>query len=177
VTVDPPLRAAFPVCRTVLRHPLWLGLATALLAGGADRLSKWWILDVFDLPARSPVRLGSVLDLAMVWNRGVSFGLLAGDAAWHRALLAGFAVLVAIVLAVVLVRTRSAWTAIALGLVIGGAVSNAWDRLVYGAVADFLDFHIGGYHWYTFNVADAAITVGAALLIVDGLFRGGGQHR
>jgi signal peptidase II len=177
VTAGPPAEETRPVRGAILFRPLWLGLGTALIAGGADRLSKWWLLDVFGLPGHPPVQLGPVLNLVMVWNRGVSFGLFAGDAAWHRMLLAAFAVVVAAILAVVLVRTRSTWTAVALGLVIGGAVSNAWDRFAYGAVADFIDFHIGGYHWYVFNVADAAITVGAGLLIIDGLFRGGGQHR
>jgi lipoprotein signal peptidase len=177
VSADPSAEAARPARGVILCHPLWLGLGVALLAGGVDRLSKWWLVDVFGLPGHPPVQLGPMLNLVMVWNRGVSFGLLAGDADWHRAPLVGFALVVAAVLLVALLRTRSTWMAIALGLVIGGAVSNAWDRVTYGAVADFIDFHIGGYHWYTFNVADAAITVGAVLLIVDGLFRGGGQHR
>lgn len=156
---------------------LWLGLAVALLIAVLDRLSKWWLLDIYGLATRPPTRLGDYLNLVMVWNQGVSFGLLAGSASWHRLLLAGFAVIVSIVLAAALPRTRSTWTATALGLVIGGALSNAWDRLEYGAVADFIDVHIGLYHWYTFNIADVAISVGAALLIFDGLFRGAGQRR
>lgn len=156
---------------------VWLGIAVAVLAVAADRGSKFWILDVFALPDRPPVRMGDHLNLVMVWNQGVSFGLMAGNADWHRFMLAGFALAVSIVLGFVLARARSRWAAGALGLVIGGALSNAWDRVAYGAVADFLDFHIGAHHWYAFNVADAAITVGAGLLVWDGLFAGSGERR
>ena len=150
--------------------PFWYGFGVGVLALLLDRLSKWWLLEQFGIATRPPVRVAPFFNLVMVWNPGVSFGLLSGGADWQRFGLVGFAVVVAIVLIVWLVRARSVPVACALGLVAGGAVSNAWDRITYGAVADFFDFHVAGYHWYAFNIADAAITVGAALLLFDALF-------
>lgn len=148
---------------------LRLALATAALACAADRLSKWWLLDLFDLPVRGYVAVTPFLNLVMVWNRGVSFGLLAHDAALARYALAGFALAVAVLLLVWAGRSGTRFAAVALGLIAGGAVSNAIDRLLWGAVADFFDFHVAGYHWYAFNIADAAITIGVVLLLVSGV--------
>lgn len=148
---------------------LRLALAVAALACAADRLSKWWLLDMFDLPARGHVAVTPFFNLVMVWNRGVSFGLLAHDAPLARYALAAFALGVAVFLLVWAARSGARWTAVALGLVAGGAVSNAIDRLLWGAVADFFDLHAAGYHWYAFNIADAAITIGVVLLLVSGV--------
>lgn len=148
---------------------LRLALAVATLAVAADRLSKWWLLDVFDLPARGHVAVTPFFNLVMVWNRGVSFGLLAHDAALARYGLAAFAFVVAALLLVWAARSGARFTAAALGLIAGGAVSNAIDRLLWGAVADFFDLHAAGYHWYAFNIADAAITTGVVLLLIGGV--------
>ena len=112
----------------------------------------------------------------MVWNRGVSFGLL-GGAALPPWLLAGFAGMVAAGLTVWLARVSERWPAIGIGLVIGGAVGNIIDRFRFGAVADFLDFHLGAHHWPAFNVADAAISVGVAVLVIDSLLIRGGKNK
>lgn len=157
--------------------PLGYGLAVALVSLGADRLSKWWLLEQFGIMTRPPVRLTPFFNLVMVWNPGISFGLLSGNPGWQRFALVAFALIVSAALLIWLIRARSRLVICGLGLVAGGALSNAWDRVSYGAVADFFDFHAAGYHWYAFNVADAAITIGAGLLLLDSLFGDQGRRR
>lgn len=146
---------------------MWLGLGVAVLAFLADRVSKWLLIE---LMADGPLRLTGFLNLVMTWNTGVSFGLLRSDGALGRWLL--IAVALAILAGVLywLTRTRRRRPAAGLGLIAGGALGNVADRLLWGAVADFFDFHLGDLHWPAFNVADSAIVVGVAVLVLDGLF-------
>ncbi|HEY4251450.1 MAG TPA: signal peptidase II [Roseomonas sp.] len=152
---------------------LGLPLAAGILA--VDQASKWWILEGLRLPELRQVPLldlGPVgLDLTMVWNRGVTFGMLTGESGWHQIALSVLAALVAAFLLRWLARAENRLTAIALGAVIGGAVGNVIDRLRFGAVVDFMDAHAWGWHWYVFNLADAAIVCGVAALVIDALFR------
>ena len=154
---------------------LALGLAVAVLLLAADQASKWWILEVLRLPEVRHVRLLELgpfgLDLSMVWNRGVTFGLLSGDGPWNHLVLALLAAAIALVLLRWLARAETLAVAVALGAVIGGAVGNVLDRLRFGAVVDFVDAHAWGWHWYVFNIADAGIVCGVAALIADALFR------
>jgi signal peptidase II len=151
------------------------GLAVAAAILLADQLSKWWILEVVRLPeiGRVPLLdLGAVgIQFAMVWNRGVTFGMLAGDTTWHRIGLAVLALVVVGFLLRWLKRADNRLTVVALGAVIGGAIGNVIDRLRFGAVVDFIDTWAGGWHWYVFNVADAAIVLGVIALMADALFR------
>jgi signal peptidase II len=135
-----------------------------------DQISKFWILNVFDLPLRTSVPVAGPFHLTMVWNRGVSFGLLRADVDVTRWALVAFSVIVAIFLAVWVRNTQRRLMAVALGLVIGGAVGNVIDRIRFGAVADFLDFSRLWFPWI-FNVADSAITCGIALLLLDMLLQ------
>ena len=111
----------------------------------------------------------------MVWNEGVTFGLLNGLGDGGRYVLAGIAILVVLVLFLWLRRAESALVAAALGAIAGGAIGNIADRLRYGAVVDFIQAHAYGWSWYVFNVADAAIVCGVAALVLDGL-RPKGPH-
>jgi len=138
----------------------------AMLVVGLDQASKFWILNVFDLPLRSSVPVAGPFHLTMVWNRGVSFGLLRADADATRWALAAFSIIVSIFLAVWVRNATRKLSAAALGLVIGGAIGNVIDRIRFGAVADFLDFSQLWFPWI-FNVADAAITVGIVILLID----------
>lgn len=151
------------------------GLLIAALTLILDQLSKWWILYELDLPARRNVPLFEIgpvgLDLTMVWNRGVTFGLLSGDSQWNQLILAGLAAVIAAVLLRWLWRAENRLIAVALGMVIGGAIGNVIDRFRFGAVVDFVDVHGWGWHWYVFNVADAGIVIGVSLLLIDALFR------
>ncbi|MEM9683195.1 MAG: signal peptidase II, partial [Pseudomonadota bacterium] len=106
----------------------------------------------------------------LVWNRGVSFGMFGTDSPWGPVLLSALALIISACLVIWLRRVEERFLAAAIGFVLGGALGNVIDRLQYGAVADFLDFHAFGYHWPAFNVADSAITVGVVLLLYDSLF-------
>ncbi len=146
---------------------LRLGLALAALVVAADQATKWWVKTA--LAARSDwIEVTGFFNLVTVWNRGVSFGMLGGGALppWLLALFAGG---IAVGLAIWLARVDTPWLGAAIGLIIGGAIGNVIDRLALGAVFDFLDFHLGRHHWPAFNLADAAITIGVALLLIDSL--------
>ncbi len=116
-----------------------------------------------------PVRLTGFFSIVMVWNRGISFGLFGSGEELTRWLLTGFALVIAAGLIFWMHMQTKKLPVIALGMVVGGAVGNAIDRIVYGAVADFFDVHVAGYSWPAFNVADSAITVGVLLLVADAL--------
>jgi signal peptidase II len=149
-----------------------LGLALALAVFAADQLFKALLLYGLGLKYFAPgqaIEITPFFNLVMVWNEGVSFGLLPAGNLWGRALLILFALAVAGVLSVWLNGANRGILAAAIGSVIGGALGNVVDRLVYGAVADFFDVHAFGYHWYTFNVADMFIVLGVGLLIFDSL--------
>lgn len=151
----------------------WTAYALALATIALDQLSKWWVLGVLDLPARLRIAvLPPVFNLTMVHNAGVSFGLLRADAALGRWALALFSFAVAGGLAWWARRAARPLSAAALGLVMGGAVGNAVDRVRVGVVTDFLDF--SGLHFpWVFNVADSAITVGVALLVLESVMTPG----
>ncbi len=135
-----------------------------------DQASKFWILNVFDLPLKASVPVAGPFHLTMVWNRGVSFGLLRAEIDLTRWALALFSVVVAIFLAVWVRKAVRLLTAVALGLVMGGAIGNVVDRVRFGAVADFLDFSRLWFPWI-FNLADSAISCGIALLLLDMLLQ------
>lgn len=148
---------------------LRLGLLIAILIVAFDRLTKWWVLaDLMDPP--QIVAVTSFFNVVLVWNRGVSFGLFDSDSHWGPILLSALALTISIVLVVWLRRVGGRLPAVAIGMVLGGAVGNVIDRIRFGAVVDFLDFHAFGYHWPAFNVADSAISIGVGLLLYDGLF-------
>ena len=151
------------------------GSLFALLLLAADQASKWWILEVVRLPEvrNIPVvQLGPVgMDLTMVWNRGVTFGLLSGEGPLNHVVLAVLAAVIAGFLLRWMARAENRAVATALGAVVGGAVGNVIDRLRFGAVVDFVDAHGWGWHWYVFNIADAGIVCGVFVLLADALFR------
>jgi len=155
--------------------PLRTGLAFAAILLIADQASKFWILEILELPTLrnvAVVEFGPIgLDLTMVWNRGVTFGLFSGGGAWNHLILAGLALVVSGFLLRWLSRSETRLVTYALGAVIGGAIGNVIDRVRFGAVVDFVDVHAWGWHWYVFNVADAAIVCGVLALVVDALIR------
>jgi signal peptidase II len=122
---------------------------------------------VFDPPRI--VEVTGFFNLVPVWNSGVSFGLF-GDSDTSRWILVGLALAIVVVLLIWLVRAGNGMVVFALTLVVGGALSNVVDRVVYGAVIDFVDIHAFGFHWPAFNVADSTIVLGTAMLLYDGLF-------
>ena len=147
------------------------GLAIALGILALDQATKWLIVGLVMAPPRS-IEVTGFFNLVLVWNRGMSFGLLGGfgDTDGARWVMAGLALAIVVALLVWLRRVEGVWAVAGIGLVIGGAVGNVVDRAVWGAVVDFLDFHAAGLHWPAFNVADTAIVLGVAALLADGLF-------
>lgn len=144
-----------------------IALAFAALGFALDQALKWWLLNVFGIAAKAPVVLLPIFELVLVWNRGISYGWLTTHSREAQWVLIGVSIIVSAALWRWSVRTRRPVTAAALGLVIGGALANALDRVVHGAVADFFHFHVGNFSWYVFNLADVAIVVGAALLLYE----------
>lgn len=144
----------------------WLVLSLAILV--ADQATKWLVLSEFTV--HKTVAVTSFFNLVLVFNPGAAFSFLASASGWQREFFIAVAV-VASVWVTYLLRRHAHETLFALGLslILGGAVGNLIDRVVLGAVVDFLDFHVFGYHWPAFNVADAGITLGAVLLVWDGL--------
>ena len=162
-----------PAWRSYLFGPVsTLGLAAALAACLADQALKLWLLFGFGLAQKGIVPLAPVLDLRLVWNTGISYGLLQQQTELGGLLLLGGKAIALVLLWVWLARTESKLAALSLGLIIVGAIGNAVDRLAYGAVADFVHFHVGNFSWYVFNLADAAIVAGVAGLLYE-TFRGG----
>ena len=152
--------------RTGALRWLWCSLAVIV----ADQVTK--VAAVALIHPASPVELMPILDLVLVYNPGAAFSILGTAGGWQRWLFIGLALVIcAFIVHWLRGMPRSArWTPLALSLVLGGAIGNVIDRVHIGAVVDFIDFHVGDWHWPAFNVADSAICIGAALLVV-GTFR------
>ncbi len=153
-----------------------LGLVMAVAACAVDQAVKLWLLFGFDLAHRGIVRLTPFLDLVLTWNTGISYGLFPQEGSLGRWLLLAAKIVAVALLWGWLARSRSGLTAASLGLIIGGAVGNAIDSLAYGAVADFVLFHVTtatyNFTWYVFNLADAAIVAGVLGLLYESFVPG-----
>lgn len=141
-------------------------LMGALFMLGLDQASKWWVLLGLELSTGDTVPVLPFFSITLVWNTGISMGLPIEEFTGDLGLILLTGGIVGWLL-VWLWRTERLLEAAALTLVVGGAVGNLIDRLVHGAVVDFLHFHSWGYHFYVFNVADAGISVGVGLLLID----------
>jgi signal peptidase II len=146
-----------------------LGLTAALATLALDQATKLYVLFGLDLPLREPLRLAPFLDLIVVWNRGISYGLFQQDSEIGRWGLVAISLAAALGLSLWIRRATGRILALSLGLIVGGALGNAVDRIAYGAVFDFIHFHVGSFSWYVFNIADAAIVVGVVGLLYDSL--------
>jgi signal peptidase II len=147
--------------------PRWALLAIGVLIVIDQAVKQVMLTLVFNPPRMLEVT--GFFNLVPVWNTGVSFGLF-GDTGTSRWILVGVALVIVVILLVWLARAESGIVSIALVLVIGGALGNVLDRVFYWAVIDFFDIHAFGFHWPAFNIADATIVIGTALLLYDGLF-------
>ena len=153
-----------------------LGLVAAVVACALDQASKLWLLFSFDLANRGIVHLTPFLDFVLTWNTGISYGLFQQESDIGRLVLLALKIIGLVVLWIWLARAESRLTALSLGLIIGGGIGNAIDRLAYGAVVDFVLFHVTtasfNFVWYVFNLADAAIVAGVAGLLYESIFAG-----
>jgi signal peptidase II len=154
-----------------LTSPLRSGVIAAIVTLALDQASKLWLLHVFDIGHRGTVKVTPFFDLVLAWNIGISFGWFQNDSQIAQIALMAIKAAAVIALAVWMARSRTVMATVALGLIIGGAIGNAIDRVAYGAVVDFALFHlqIGGntFNWYVFNLADVAIVAGVAALLYD----------
>ncbi len=161
------------ICRGSLAmiSPLRPGVIAGLAALALDQVSKLWLLFIFDIANRGVVRVTPFLDLVLTWNVGISFGWFQSDSQLGQISLMVIKAAAVIVLAIWMARSRTVLATVALGLIIGGAIGNATDRFVYGAVVDFVLFHVqigeNTFNWYVFNLADVAIVAGVAALLYE----------
>ncbi len=157
------------------------GLIAAFVALLIDQSSKLWLLNVFELDRRGAVAITPFFDLVLAWNTGISYGWFQDAGELGQGLLLAMKVVAIIILAIWMTRSQTRIAVVGLGLIIGGAIGNAIDRLAYGAVVDFALLHIqiGGktFNWYVFNLADAAIVAGVASLLYDSFRDAGAAKR
>ena len=150
--------------------PLRIGLTLGALTLAIDQANKWYMLLIFNIEERGRVAVTPFLDLVFVKNEGISYGLLTQQSQLGQWLLAGFALVASLAMAVWLARgVTTRLVAASIGLIMGGALSNAIDRVVLGGVADFYSLHAFGFYWYVFNIADVAIVAGVIGLLYDSL--------
>jgi signal peptidase II len=143
-----------------------LGIVTLVL----DQVSKTYVVNILSTNPDHIVNSLPFLNIILTWNNGITFGLFRQYSASHI-IFSLLASLVTMILCNFLRKTDRIRESIALGMIIGGAIGNICDRIRFGAVIDFLDFHILHHHWYTFNIADAGICLGVALWITDNLYK------
>ena len=147
-----------------LRTALWI----ALFVFALDQAHKWWMILIYKIEGRGRVPVTPFLDVIYVLNKGVSYGLLSADDQRWQYGLSAFAVLASAALLLWVWRTaENRLVAVSVGLIVGGALGNALDRILLGGVADFFSLHAYGYYWYVFNIADVAIVLGVLGLLLD----------
>lgn len=150
-----------------------LGLITAAVACALDQASKLWLIFVYELGRKGPVEVFPFLDLVLTYNTGISYGWFKQEGPLGQWLLLGVKAAAIMLLTFWLTRAQSRMLAFGLGLIVGGALGNAIDRLVYGAVADFVLLHLTterwSFNWYVFNLADTAIVAGVAAILYDSI--------
>ncbi len=147
---------------------IWVAIAFLF-----DQATKWLLVATFDLDEAGTWPVTSFFSLTMAWNEGVSYGLFAE----HRQI---FLIMLSLAICAMLwtwvAEAQTRLKAASLGLIIGGALGNVFDRLWHGAVADFMHFHVGAWNWYIFNIADVAITLGVLALLYDSFTNKGAKH-
>ncbi len=155
----------------ILASPRAIGLAAAAAAAALDQIHKYWMLNVFGIEARQPITVAPFLDVLLSWNYGVSYSLFPAHEGLGRAALLSAQAAIVAGLCWWMWRASNRLTGLALGLIVGGALGNAADRVTRGAVADFFYLHttlpVGPLANYVFNIADVAITAGVALLLFE----------
>ena len=151
------------------RESYRFGLPIALLVLLIDQATKWLMLLVVMAPPRV-IEVTGFFNLVLAWNTGVSFSAFAGSGPAGRWILVGVAVVICGFVLAWMGRTQRRLLIAGFAVIVGGALGNVIDRLIHGAVVDFLDFHLAGWHWPAFNLADTAITLGVVAIIADSLF-------
>lgn len=146
------------------------GLGMLFLVFLIDQISKYYVLNIMNLPQKGSVSVIPFFNFTMVWNRAITFGMLGQLGSWAAMIFSVSALLIAACLFIWMLRARKIWVVLSLGAIVGGALGNILDRLRFGAVVDFIHFHVAGWSWYVFNVADSAIVCGVIILLMDAFF-------
>lgn len=149
-----------------MASPRSIGISAVVVCLILDQAHKAWMLGPFGLAEKGRIALTPFLDLVLVWNKGVSYGLLSQDGAAGRWILVAIGLAGTALFSAWMLRTTDRFQALALGLIAGGALGNVIDRIRFGAVADFFLFHVGSFQWYVFNLADVWIVAGVIGLIL-----------
>jgi len=151
-------------------RPRRLGLLATLATLITDQANKLWLIFYYGIEARQPLRVTSFFDIVYAKNPGISYSLFRAQTGTQRLSLIVFIFAATVLLAVWLWKARTKIAGLGLGLIVGGALGNFYDRLAYGFVTDFYHFHLGSFSWYVFNIADVSIVFGVGILIYDSLF-------
>ncbi|WP_255549903.1 MULTISPECIES: signal peptidase II [Commensalibacter] len=146
------------------------GLGMLFLIFLLDQISKYCILNIVNLPQKGSIPVIPFFNFTMVWNRAITFGMLGQFGSWGSVIFSVSAFVIAASLFIWMIRARKIWVIMSLGAIVGGALGNILDRLRFGAVVDFIHFHVAGWSWYVFNVADSAIVCGVIILLIDAFF-------
>lgn len=146
------------------------GLVMLFLIFLLDQISKYCILNIVNLPQKGSIPVIPFFNFTMVWNRAITFGMLGQFGSWGSVIFSVSAFVIAASLFIWMIRARKIWVIMSLGAIVGGALGNILDRLRFGAVVDFIHFHVAGWSWYVFNVADSAIVCGVVILLMDAFF-------
>ncbi|MUG78065.1 signal peptidase II [Commensalibacter melissae] len=146
------------------------GLGMLFLIFLLDQISKYCILNIVNLPQKGSIPVIPFFNFTMVWNRAITFGMLGQFGSWGSVIFSVSAFVIAASLFIWMIRARKIWVIMSLGAIVGGALGNILDRLRFGAVVDFIHFHVAGWSWYVFNVADSAIVCGVIILLMDAFF-------
>lgn len=152
-----------------MTNSAYKALTLAGVLGGLDQLSKWAVVYYFNLATEQAHPMTPFLDFRLIWNKGISYGLF--DAQDTQNFIIIISSLITLVMIWLLIKTPRLMPALGLALIIGGAAGNIADRIIYGAVVDFISLHIDTHYWYIFNLADVWITFGVITLLWDGWFR------
>lgn len=136
----------------------------------ADQMTKWWAQ--MSLPIAQPIKVTDFLNWFLIYNPGAAFSFLSQAGGWQRWFFTVIGIIAAIVIIWLLQKNmHDRPFCLALSLILGGAIGNVLDRLLYGAVVDFIDVHYDGWHWPAFNIADSAISIGATLIVINEIRR------
>lgn len=135
-----------------------------------DQFSKYYVLNILHLPQKGSIAVIPFFNFTMVWNKAITFGMLGQLGSWGAIVFSVLAAVIAIGLFIWMIKAHKLWVMMSLGAIVGGALGNIIDRLRFGAVIDFIHFHVAGWSWYVFNVADSAIVCGVILLLMDAFF-------
>ena len=134
-----------------------------------DRMTKIYIIKISTLENKVDIYLTEYLNLYLIWNKGIAFGLLSFNESFIYNSITGIIITISIIILIMIYRNNS-FKKISLIFVLGGALGNLFDRIYYSAVPDFIDFHFNDFHWFVFNVADIFVTLGIICLIFDEIF-------